>query len=154
MPQSWNDCTQSWNDWLRSTRKDQGLSLKKTAELLNLSDELLRLVEFGRRKFSEDEFLRWLGVFNLPAPESGFPLATSEELERRATWKKYKQTKKLSIKKSQVETPWNIWVQQVRAKSGYTLKVAIERMQAASVDRKSTRLNSSHITRSRMPSSA
>ena len=43
---------------------------------------------------------------------------------------------------------------QVRPRSGLALKRGLTVLNAPGTDRKSTRLNSSHITRSRMPSSA
>ena len=46
------------------------------------------------------------------------------------------------------------WEQQIKQKLVFDLEMAWDCQKAAETDRKSTRLNSSHIEESRMPSSA
>jgi len=115
-----DDSPKTWFEWLRHIRTQQGKSLRVVSEEFidpPLSEELLRLVELGHRRFSDEEFTRWCEVLAVSAQDQYpyFPLASGMELDRRAAWRGIKND-------TSAEDTWNKWVRSVRRSAGYTLK--------------------------------
>ena len=122
---------------IRNERKNKRITQEKLAEMLEVSPTHVKHIESGHRKPSVEILFALAKILNISLDEVVFP---KKDTPRDATRGKIERLLDVSDE----------------ASLHFILSVleALREKEQAGVDRKSTRLNSSHKVQSRMPSSA
>ena len=134
---------------IKEARLKMGMTQKALGKKLGVADKYINDIELGRKVALESFIDKAAKILQTDLNDISMVVTDEAVMEERAAFNESKTVK--SKKPSETSEVWNEAFASILKNVpiyDYTLK------NQKGLDRKSTRLNSSHITRSRMPSSA